>query len=75
MILSLEPSATLVEGQGSPELISAYGAQTAIRPRCIGNVELEPNVNLSIYRQQEGTYIISGIRLLTKNTWPQLNET
>ena len=37
-ILNLGPSGTLVEGQGSPELVSDYEAQRAIRPRCIGTV-------------------------------------
>ena len=32
------PSGTLVKGQGSPELIPEYGAQRAIRLRCIGAV-------------------------------------
>jgi hypothetical protein len=34
--LTWGPSGTLVKGQGSPELISDYGAQGAIRPRCMG---------------------------------------
>ena len=35
-ILSLGAIWKFVKGQGSPEIISDYGARRAIRPRCIG---------------------------------------
>jgi hypothetical protein len=43
-----EPSGTVVKGQGSPELISDYGAQRVIRPRCIETIRVQTQYK-SIY--------------------------
>jgi hypothetical protein len=44
--ISLGPSGTLVKEQGSPEMVSDYGAQRAcqLRPRCIGTVRAQTQI-------------------------------